>query len=96
MLTRHSSEISTTNAASTAPVYHEIEKRVFKGLRKKLDDKLQAIKDRKKKNPNDKDATTGGVGAADDVPLMPVPERYNGPPPLGMNQEPELSTWVRI
>jgi hypothetical protein len=68
---------------------------MFKGIRKKFDDKLQAIKDRKKKKADDKD-TTGGAGASDDVPLMPVPERYTGPTPNGMGQEPELSMWVRI
>jgi hypothetical protein len=66
---------------------------MLKGLRKKLDDKLKAIRERKKKSSDDKDATDGAE-ASDDVPLMPPPARYTGPAPNGMNQEPELSEWV--
>jgi hypothetical protein len=66
---------------------------MLKGLRKKLDDKLKAIRERKKKKSDDKDPTDGAQ-ASGDVPLMPPPAKYTGPAPNGMNQEPELSEWV--
>ncbi|OWY45159.1 hypothetical protein AALT_g4024 [Alternaria alternata] len=89
------SGISTTKLPDTAAVYYEIEPRMLKGLRKKLDDKLKAIRERKKKKSNDKDVTDGAE-ASDDVPLMPPPAKYTGPAPNGMDQEPELSEWNRF
>jgi len=66
---------------------------VFKGIRKKYDELRQPSKDKKKEKENS-NSGSGGAVVSDEFDPMPPPAKYVGPVPRGMEQEPELSTWV--
>jgi hypothetical protein len=66
---------------------------MLKGIRKKYDDMRQASRD-KKKEKEDSNSGSGGAAISDEFDPMPPPAKYVGPVPRGMEQEPELSTWV--
>lgn len=67
---------------------------MLKGIRKKYDEMRQASREKKKKEKEDGNNGSGGATTSDEIDAMPAPPKYIGPVPRGMEQEPELSTWV--